>query len=143
MHLHAFSALEVSEGAKRLSEDLKTYLTRLKDAGLKSLPGTAAEILDDDVRKILCPDKIRTDEWLEVHKVAHEVGLTSNVTIMFGSIENYRSIAKHLLLTKQLAAQTHGFLEFVPLPFVHMAAPIYLRGLARRGPTFREALLMH
>ncbi len=143
LHLHAFSALEVSEGAKRLSEDLKTYLTRLKDAGLKSLPGTAAEILDDDVRKILCPDKIKTDEWLEVHKVAHEVGLTSNVTIMFGSIENYNSIAKHLILTKQLAAQTHGFLEFVPLPFVHMAAPIYLRGLARRGPTFREALLMH
>ncbi len=143
LHIHAFSALEVFEGARRSDTDLKTYLTMLKDAGLKSLPGTAAEILDDDIRKILCPDKINTEQWLEVHETAHRIGLTSNVTIMFGAIETYRSWAKHLLLTKQLAHKTKGFLEFVPLPFVHMASPIFLKGLSRKGPTFRETILMH
>ena len=84
MHVHGFTALEVTEGAKRLGEPLYEYITRLKDAGLASLPGTAAEILDDDVRAILCPDKINTEEWLECHQVAHEAGLRSNITIMFG-----------------------------------------------------------
>ena len=143
IHIHAFSALEVTEGAKRLGEPLESYLRRLKEAGLKTLPGTAAEILDDEIRKILCPDKVTTTEWLEAHRTAHRVGLFSNVTIMFGAVEQPRHWARHLVRTRTLAKETGGFLEFVPLPFVHMASPIYLQHRARRGPTFREALLIH
>jgi FO synthase len=143
MHVHGFTALEVTEGAKRLGEDLHTYLRRLKDAGLASLPGTAAEILDDEVRAVLCPDKITTDEWLDCHAAAHEIGLGSNVTIMFGSIEHPESWAKHIIRTRALQKVTGGFTEFVGLPFVHMASPIYLQKASRRGPTFRENLLMH
>ena len=113
------------------------------DAGLRSLPGTAAEILDDPVRAVLCPDKISTDEWLEVHRTAHRVGLRSNVTMMFGAVESPVSWARHLLRTRDLQAETGGFTEFVGLPFVHMAAPLYLQRKARRGPTFREVLLVH
>jgi FO synthase len=143
IHVHGFTALEVTEGARRLGEPLGDYLRRLMDAGLKTLPGTAAEILDDEVRATLCPDKIDTEEWLEAHRTAHAIGLRSNVTIMFGSIEQPRSWARHLVRTRDLQKETGGFTEFVPLPFVHMAAPIYLQRRARRGPTFREALLMH
>jgi 7,8-didemethyl-8-hydroxy-5-deazariboflavin synthase CofH subunit len=143
IHVHGFTALEVTEGAKRLGEPLDAYLRRLMDAGLRSLPGTAAEILDDPVREILCPDKITTDEWLEAHRTAHRVGLRSNVTIMFGAIESPRSWARHLLRTRALQAETGGFTEFVGLPFVHMATPLYLQRKARRGPTFREVVLMH
>ncbi|MDP1820010.1 MAG: 5-amino-6-(D-ribitylamino)uracil--L-tyrosine 4-hydroxyphenyl transferase CofH [Acidimicrobiales bacterium] len=143
IHIHGFTALEVTEGAKRLGEPLAVYLRRLQDAGLRTLPGTAAEILDDPVRQILCPDKITTDEWLEAHRTAHSVGLRSNVTIMFGAVEQPRSWARHIVRTRSLQKETGGFTEFVPLPFVHMAAPIYLQHKARRGPTFREVLLMH
>ena len=143
MHVHGFTALEVTEGARRLGEDLVTYLQRLKDAGLASLPGTAAEILDDDVRAVLCPDKINSEEWLDCHAAAHEVGLRSNITIMFGSIEQPESWATHIVRTRELQKVTGGFTEFVGLPFVHMASPIYLQRMSRRGPTFRETLLMH
>jgi len=143
IHIHGFTALEVTEGARRLNEPLADYLVRLRDAGLATLPGTAAEILDDEVRAVLCADKVNTAQWLEAHRIAHGVGLRSNVTIMFGSIEAPRSWARHLVRTRALQQQTGGFTEFVPLPFVHMAAPIYLQGKARRGPTFREVLLMH
>ncbi len=143
MHVHGFTALEVTEGAKRLGEPLFTYISRLKDAGLSSLPGTAAEILDDEVRAVLCPDKITTEEWLDCHQVAHEAGLRSNVTIMFGSIEHPRSWARHIVRTRALQEVTGGFTEFVGLPFVHMASPIYLQRKSRRGPTFRETVLMH
>jgi FO synthase len=143
MHVHGFTALEVSEGARRLDEPLEDYLVRLREAGLATLPGTAAEILDDEVRAVLCPDKIDTARWLEVHRTAHGVGLRSNVTIMFGAVEQPVSWARHLLATRDLQRDTGGFTEFVPLPFVHMAAPLYLQRRARRGPTFREVLLMH
>jgi 7,8-didemethyl-8-hydroxy-5-deazariboflavin synthase CofH subunit/7,8-didemethyl-8-hydroxy-5-deazariboflavin synthase CofG subunit len=143
IHVHGFTALEVTEGARRLEEPLADYLRRLMDAGLRSLPGTAAEILDDEVRAILCPDKITTDEWLDAHRTAHQVGLRSNVTIMFGSVERPVHWARHLVRTRDLQKETGGFTEFVPLPFVHMGAPIYLQRKARRGPTFREAVLMH
>jgi FO synthase len=143
MHVHGFTALEVSEGAERLGEDLETYLGRLKDAGLASLPGTAAEILDDEIRELLCPDKIDTQEWLDAHRAAHNVGLSSNVTIMFGAVEMPVHWARHMVRTRDLQKETGGFTEFVGLPFVHMASPIYLQRKARRGPTFRENILMH
>ena len=143
IHIHGFTALEVTEGAKRLGEPLVDYLRRCMAAGLKTLPGTAAEILDDPIRELLCPDKINSEEWLEAHRTAHSVGLRSNVTIMFGAIEQPRSWARHIVRTRSLQKETGGFTEFVPLPFVHMAAPIYLQRKARRGPTFRETLLMH
>lgn len=143
IHIHGFTALEVTEGAKRLGEPLADYLRRLIAVGLKSLPGTAAEILDDDIRAVLCPDKITTEEWLFAHETAHSVGLASNVTIMFGTIEQPIHWARHLLATRDLQNRTGGFTEFVPLPFVHMASPIYLQRRSRRGPTFRETVLMH
>ncbi|MFV1991161.1 MAG: 5-amino-6-(D-ribitylamino)uracil--L-tyrosine 4-hydroxyphenyl transferase CofH, partial [Acidimicrobiales bacterium] len=143
MHLHGFTALEVTEGAKRLGEPLDQYMRRLMDAGLSTLPGTAAEILDDEIRAILCSDKVNTEEWLEAHRTAHSVGLRSNVTIMFGSIEQPVHWARHMVRTRELQKETGGFTEFVPLPFVHMATPMYLQRKSRRGPTFRENLLMH
>ena len=143
IHIHGFTALEVTEGARRSEVPLAEYLTRLKEAGLKTLPGTAAEILDDEVRALICPDKINTEEWLEAHRTAHSVGLRSNITIMFGSVEQPVSWARHMVRTRELQRETGGFTEFVPLPFVHMATPIYLQRKARRGPTFRETVLMH
>ncbi|MGH2882830.1 MAG: 5-amino-6-(D-ribitylamino)uracil--L-tyrosine 4-hydroxyphenyl transferase CofH, partial [Solirubrobacteraceae bacterium] len=143
VHIHGFTALEVTEGARRLGEPLESYLGRLKEAGLRSLPGTAAEILDDPVRAILCPDKISTEEWLECHRAAHRIGLASNVTMMFGAVEQPVSWARHLVRTRDLQKETGGFTEFVGLPFVHMASPIYLTRQARRGPTFREVVLVH
>ena len=143
IHVHGFTALEVTEGARRLEEPLADYLRRLMDAGLRSLPGTAAEILDDQIRAMICPDKIDTGEWLDAHRTAHGLGLRSNVTIMFGTVEQPVHWARHLVRTRELQKETGGFTEFVPLPFVHMAAPIYLQKRSRRGPTFREALLMH
>jgi FO synthase len=143
MHVHAFSALEVWQGAATLGLPLEEYLGLLKEAGLASLPGTAAEILDDDVRRLICPDKVTTAQWLEVHDAAHRAGLRSTATIMFGSVEGPRSWARHLVALREQQRRSGGFTEFVPLPFVHMEAPIYLKGLARPGPTFREAVLMH
>jgi len=143
IHVHGFTALEVTEGARRLDEPLVDYLRRLMDVGLSTLPGTAAEILDDEIRAVLCPDKIDTEQWLEAHRVAHSLGLRSNITIMFGAVERPVHWARHMVRTRALQAETGGFTEFVPLPFVHMATPLYLQGRARRGPTFRETLLMH
>ncbi|MBV8448576.1 MAG: 5-amino-6-(D-ribitylamino)uracil--L-tyrosine 4-hydroxyphenyl transferase CofH [Hyphomicrobiales bacterium] len=143
MHVHAFSPLEIWHGAQTLRLTLRDFLSRLKAAGLASLPGTAAEILDDEVRAILCPDKITTAQWFEVMEAAHDVGLKSTATIMFGHVDGYRHWARHLLRVRELQARTGGFTEFVPLPFVHMEAPIYVKGQSRKGPTFREAVLMH
>ena len=143
IHVHAFSALEVWQGAATLGLALDEYLPMLRDEGLASLPGTAAEILDDEVRRVICPDKVTTDQWLQVHDAAHRAGLRSNVTIMFGHVESPRSWARHLVRAREQQRCSEGFTEFVPLPFVAMEAPIYLQGQARRGPTFGETLLMH
>ncbi len=143
MHVHAFSALEIWQGASTLGVELEDYLARLRDEGLSSLPGTAAEVLDDEIRAVICPDKISTEQWLRVHETAHRVGLRSNVTIMFGHVDGPRNWARHLVAARELQRRTGGFTEFVPLPFVHMEAPLYLKGGARKGPTFGELLLMH
>ena len=143
IHVHAFSPLEISQGAATAGLGVRDYLAALRDAGLGTLPGTAAEILDDEVREVLCPDKIRTREWLDVVGTAHEIGLRSTATIMFGHVDGYRSWARHLLAVRDLQARTGGITEMVPLPFVHMEAPIFRKGFAREGPTFREAVLMH
>jgi len=143
MHVHAFSPLEVWQGAKTLGRPLRDYLAELCEAGLSSLPGTAAEILDDKIRAVICPDKVKTAEWLEVMEAAHSVGLRSTVTIMFGHVEGYRHWARHLLRIRALQQKTGGFTEFVPLPFVPMETPISLKGRSRLGPTWREAILMH
>jgi FO synthase len=119
------------------------FLAALKEAGLGTIPGTAAEILDDEVRATLCPDKLNTAQWLEVMRTAHGLGFRSTATIMFGHMERYEHWARHLRRVRDLQMQTGGLTEFVPLPFVPMEAPIYLKGQARRGPTFREAVLMH
>ncbi|MEX0675007.1 MAG: 5-amino-6-(D-ribitylamino)uracil--L-tyrosine 4-hydroxyphenyl transferase CofH [Gaiellaceae bacterium] len=143
IHVHAFSALEVWQGAATLGLPLAPYLEALRDAGLGSLPGTAAEILDDEVRRVICPDKVTTAQWLEVHEAAHRAGLRSNATIMFGHVDGPVGWARHLLRVREQQERSGGFTEFVPLPFVHMEAPMYLQGRARPGPTFREVLLMH
>ena len=143
MHVHAFSPLEVRQGAATLGVSLETFLRRLRAAGLGTLPGTAAEVLDDEVRRELCPDKLSAGQWLEVMETAHRVGFRTTATIMYGHVDRPRHWARHLARIRALQARTGGFTEFVPLPFVHMEAPIYRQGRARRGPTFRESLLMH
>jgi FO synthase len=143
MHVHAFSPLEIRHGAETLGMSVRDYLRELAAAGLRTLPGTAAEILCDDVRAHLCPDKLDSAEWLDVMRHAHEIGLRSTSTIMFGHLESPVHWARHLLAIRNLQRETGGFTEFVPLPFVHMEAPIWRRGLARNGPSFREAVLMH
>lgn len=143
IHIHAFSPLEVMHGASSIGMPLRPYLQGLKAKGLASLPGTAAEILCADVRAILCPDKLSAQEWLEVMRAAHDAGLRSTATIMFGHVDHYRHWAAHLLHIRTLQEATGGFTEFVPLPFVHMEAPIWRKGKARSGPSYREAALMH
>ncbi|MEM7003291.1 MAG: 5-amino-6-(D-ribitylamino)uracil--L-tyrosine 4-hydroxyphenyl transferase CofH, partial [Pseudomonadota bacterium] len=143
MHIHAFSPLEVWQGAATLDMELEPYLEMLKEAGLGTLPGTAAEILDDEVRAVICADKINTQQWLDVMRAAHNVGFNTTATIMYGHVEKYVHLARHLIRVRDLQKETGGFTEFVPLPFVHMEAPMYLKGKARKGPTFREAVLLH
>ncbi len=143
MHVHGFTPLEVWQGAETLGMPVRAFLEMLAGAGLGTLPGTAAEILDDRVRKHLCPDKIRTAQWAEVMLTAHELGLRSTATIMFGHIDDPAAWANHFETLREIQRRTGGFTEFVPLPFVHMAAPIYLRGRARPGPTWDEVVLVH
>ncbi len=143
MHVHAFSPLEIFQGAETLGIPISVFLERLKKAGLGSLPGTAAEILDDEVRADLCPDKLNTVQWFDVVDTAHRVGLKTTATIMFGHIDRPIHWARHLRRLRDQQRVTGGFTELVPLPFVHMESPIYLKGGSRRGPTWRETLLMH
>ena len=143
IHIHAFSPLEISQGAATLGISVQSFLAQLKEAGLGSLPGTAAEILDDEVRAVICPDKISTAQWLEIVETAHRLGLRTTATIMFGHVDGYHHWARHLIRLRDLQSRTGGLTEFVPLPFVPMESPINLRGLSRLGPTYREAVLMH
>lgn len=143
IHVHAFSPLEVYQGAHTLGISVSDFLKRLQEHGLGSLPGTAAEILDDEIRRILCPDKLTTEQWLDVVENAHKIGLSTTATIMFGHVDGPINWARHLIHIRDLQKRTGGFTELVPLPFVHMEAPIFLKGLARKGPTWREAILMH
>ena len=143
MHVHAFSPLEITQGAATLGISIAEFLTELKDAGLGSLPGTAAEVLDDEVRAIICPDKVTTAQWLSVIETAHRIGLKTTATIMFGHVDHPRHWARHLLNVRRQQEKSGGFTEFVPLPFVPMETPLHLRGRCRLGPTFREAVLMH
>jgi FO synthase len=143
IHVHAFSPLEVTHGASTLGLSVTAFLSLLKQDGLSSLPGTAAEILCEDVRAVLCPDKLTSSEWLNVVRDAHSVGLRTTATIMFGHVDRYDHWARHLTLIRRLQEETGGFTEFVPLPFVHMQTPIFQKGLARAGPTWRECVLMH
>ena len=143
MHVHAFSPLEVHQGAATLGVSVHDFIGQLIDEGLGSLPGTAAEILDDEVRRDLCHDKINTAEWFEVVNAAHEQGLKTTATIMFGHIDRPVHWARHLLRLRDQQIKTGGFTELVPLSFVHMESPIYLKGGSRRGPTWRESVLVH
>lgn len=143
IHVHAFSPLEITHGAATLRMPVADYLLLLKEYGLATLPGTAAEILDDDVRAVICPDKLSSREWLDVVETAHRVGIRTTSTMMFGHVDTPGHWARHLLLLRALQARTGGLTEFVPLPFVPMEAPLFRRGNARRGPTFREVLLVH
>jgi FO synthase len=143
MHIHGFTPLEVWQGAETVGIPVRRFLEELKDAGLGTLPGTAAEILDDEVRAHLCPDKIRTSQWAEVMITAHELGLRATSTIMFGHIDHPRSWANHLEVIREIQRRTGGFTEMVPLPFVHMGSPIFLRGRSRPGPTWDEVVLIH
>lgn len=143
MHIHGFTPLEVWQGAHTLGIPVRQFLQRLADAGLGSLPGTAAEVLDDPVRVFLCPDKIRTSQWAEVMITAHELGLRATATLMFGHIDHPTAWANHLEVIRSIQRRTGGFTEFVPLPFVHMGAPIFLKGRSRPGPTWDEVVLVH
>jgi FO synthase len=143
LHIHGFTPLEVWQGAETLGVSVRELLIRLKAVGLGTLPGTAAEILDDEVRLTLCPDKVRTSQWSEVMVTAHEVGLQTTSTIMFGHVDGPASWANHIEVLRQIQRRTGGFTEFVPLPFVHMGSPIWLRGQSRPGPTWDEVILMH
>ncbi|NVO14838.1 MAG: 5-amino-6-(D-ribitylamino)uracil--L-tyrosine 4-hydroxyphenyl transferase CofH [Rhodoplanes sp.] len=143
LHIHAFSPLETFQGAKTLDLTPSEFLPMLRDAGLGTLPGTAAEVLDPEVRAIICPDKVTVEQWLHVVESAHRAGLRTTATIMFGHVDTPRHWARHLLHLRRLQERTGGITEFVPLPFVAMESPINLRGQSRLGPTFRESVLMH
>ncbi len=143
MHVHAFTPLEVWQGAHTLGISVDEFLEDLKEAGLGTLPGTAAEILDDEIRAIICPDKVNTGQWSDVMRAAHAVGLRSTTTIMFGHVDGPINWARHLMVLRDIQAETGGFTEFVPLPFVHMGAPLFLQGKSRRGPTFAETIKIH
>jgi FO synthase len=143
MHVHAFSPMEVVNGATKAGMSVREWLTEARGAGLDTIPGTAAEILDDEVRWVLTKGKLPTSAWIDVVTTAHEVGLRSSSTMMYGHVDHPGHWVAHLKLLAQLQDRTGGFTEFVPLPFVHRSAPIYLAGVARTGPTARDNLAVH
>lgn len=143
MHVHAFSPMEVVNGTARTGLSIEDFLIKAREAGLGSLPGTAAEILDDEVRWVLTKGKLPTRTWIEVVSTAHRVGVPTTSTMMYGHVDNPRHWVGHLRVLSRIQDETGGFTEFVPLPFVHTSAPIYLAGVARPGPTLRDNLAVH
>ena len=143
MHVHAFSPMEIVNGASRSGESIRDWLTALREAGLDTIPGTAAEILDDEVRWILTKGKLPTAEWIEVVTTAHEVGLRSSSTMMYGHVDQPHHWVGHLNVLRGIQDRTGGFTEFVLLPFVHQSAPLYLAGASRPGPTNRDNRAAH
>jgi FO synthase len=143
LHLHAFSPMEVVNGATRTGLSIHDWLAAARDAGVDSLPGTAAEILDDEVRWVLTKGKLPTATWIEVVTTAHRLSIPTTATMMYGHVDTPRHWVAHLKLLARLQEQTGGFTEFVPLPFVHHSSPIYLAGLARPGTTRREDRAVH
>jgi FO synthase len=143
MHVHAFSPMEVVNGSNRTGLSFEDFLIKARESGLGSIPGTAAEILDDEVRWILTKGKLPTATWIDVISTAHRVGLRSSSTMMYGHVDNPRHWVQHLRVLSRIQDETGGFTEFVPLPFVHTSSPIYLAGVARPGPTMRDDLAVH
>ncbi|GAA5088376.1 bifunctional FO biosynthesis protein CofGH [Nocardia iowensis] len=143
MHVHAFSPMEIVNGASRGGESIRDWLVALKEAGLDTIPGTAAEILDDEVRWVLTKGKLPTSAWIEVITTAHQVGLRSSSTMMYGHVDNPKHWVGHLRVLRGIQDETGGFTEFVLLPFVHQSAPLYLAGAARPGPTNRDNRAAH
>jgi FO synthase subunit 2 len=143
IHIHAFSPSEVAYGAEKLGISHIEMLMMLKDAGLDSMPGTAAEILVDNVRKTLCPEKIDTKVWTDIVVSAHRLGIPTTCTMMYGHIESYSDVVAHMQLLRTIQDNTAGFTEFVPLTFIHYNTPIYRAGIARPGATGREDLLIY
>lgn len=142
VHVHAFSPFEVYVLAKREQSSVEDILRALTKAGLGSLAGTAAEILVDRIRRIICPNKLSTSEWINVITIAHELGIKSTSTIMYGHVETLEDIAVHLSIIKKIQEQTHGFTEFIPLPFIHYNTPLYRSGISRPGSTGVEDIAL-
>jgi len=143
MHMHAFSPMEIANGVTRSGLGIRDWLTSLREAGLDTIPGTAAEILDDEVRWVLTKGKLPTSLWIEIVTTAHEVGLRSSSTMMYGHVDSPRHWVSHLNVLRAIQDRTGGFTEFVPLPFVHQSSPLYLAGAARPGPTHRDNRAVH
>ncbi len=143
MHVHAFSPMEIANGVTKSGNSIREWLIELQEAGLGSIPGTAAEILDDEVRWVLTKGKLPTSLWVEIVTTAHEVGLRSSSTMMYGHVDTPRHWVGHLNVLRDIQDRTGGFTEFVPLPFVHQSSPLYLAGAARPGPTHRDNRAVH
>jgi 5-amino-6-(D-ribitylamino)uracil---L-tyrosine 4-hydroxyphenyl transferase len=143
LHIHAFSPMEIYYGSQQADLSLKETLKMLKEAGLGSMPGTAAEILNDDVRKIICPGKLNTSEWVEVIETAHHTGIPTTCTMMYGHVENAGHRVEHMEILRQTQEKTGGFTEFVPLTFMHQKAPIYQEGISSPGTTGTEDLKVY
>lgn len=143
IHVHAYSPMEVMNGVARTGLSIPEFLTSIKEAGVDSLPGTAAEILDDDVRWVLTKGKLPTSQWIEVVTTAHRLGIPTTSTMMYGHVDHPGHWVAHLRTLARIQIETGGFTEFVPLPFVHQSSPIYLAGVARPGPTVRDNRAVH
>ena len=143
MHVHAFSPMEISNGVTKSGMSIREWLISLREAGLDTIPGTAAEILDDEVRWVLTKGKLPTSQWVEIVSIAHEVGLRSSSTMMYGHVDTPSHWVGHLNVLRGIQDRTGGFTEFVPLPFVHQSSPLYLAGAARPGPTHRDNRAVH
>jgi len=143
LHVHAYSPMEIAYGVEKTGMSLRGYLLMLKEAGLGSVPGTAAEILDDDVRQSLSPNKLKVKQWIEIIRTAHQLGIPSTSTMMYGHTETPEHWVRHMLLLRNIQKETGGFTEFVPLGFIHSQTRLFQKGGARAGRSMREDLVVH